>query len=169
MLGIVEGDEKNNSVARQDVSQRLGVASAHGGRQRNQRGAVIDGRDVAEHLGPQIEKVAAIKAEWSRRRDFKAAFGRSRGRLSAFRKEFANSDVRKFDANDAMALRRQPDHVAALARHRHENSAFTRQIEQWPKLFQLLVNMRLMKCDVAVLPTLLPEGFVHECLCSQLR
>ncbi len=35
MLGIVEADEKNDSVARQDARQRFGVAFAQGGRQRN--------------------------------------------------------------------------------------------------------------------------------------
>lgn len=76
------------------------------------------------------KKITAVEIERPGGIEIERPLGANFGCLTAVLEKFPNRDVRKLDADDAMPLRRQPDHVVALAGQRHEDRACDRQIER---------------------------------------
>jgi hypothetical protein len=67
----------------------------------------------------------------------------------------------EFDANNLVSSLAQPDHVDALAAKRNKDFSARRSAGPGPELVQLEVSLLLMKSNLILVPTLMPEIFIH--------
>ncbi len=159
---VFEGDEQAAAAGGQLRVQLVRVAPAQFGRQGDQRGAIEHRVAIAQQVRIQPERVAEdqfdparlVMAAVMRVADF--------GPQAVFGEELRDREFRQFDAEHAMALRREPGHVQRFPRQWHEHLRARGHAERGPVLEQQRRRRGLVEADLVVLPALMPEIGVHR-------
>ena len=154
--------QEGRSLIRDEIHELDRISLLHRGGKGDERRAVVDGSNAGRDGGGKTENVAAPDLEGTRTLDDERV-DLFRCRLESLLAEKGiDGDLAELRADDAMALRREPRHVEALAAERHEHRRSLSEPESRPMRHEKIVNVGLMKADVSGFPALLPELRLHR-------
>ena len=157
-LRVFEGDEQAAAAGGQLRVQLVRVAPAQFGRQGDQRGAIEHRVAIAQQVRIQPERVA--EDQFDPARLVMAAVMRvaDLGPQAVLGEELRDREFRQFDAEHAMALRREPGHVQRFPRQWHEHLRARGHAERRPVLEQQRRRRGLVEADLVVVPALVPKS-----------
>lgn len=159
-LGILDRQQKNSAFLRQQLSLVRDVALPNIGWQRSQCSAVVDGIDNTDIAGAQRKIIAAQNGDIATLPQCEFADTTFADPQRVLFKESRDRNWAQFDANDLMAMLRQPQHVEAFAAERNEDAASGRQVEAGPEAREQRVGCWLVEISASVAPALQPEVII---------
>lgn len=144
------------------IHQVAGVSWSHVWGESDQGRPVVDGMDFSDGSLGQVEDIAVVDGDALGFESFEGTDVGDAWGEAEFGEELFDCGLAQFDADDVVALRREPSDIECLAAQGDEDSGFGLKAERVEVGGQDGVGMVVVEGDFAVLPAVVPKFWVHR-------